>query len=106
MTLEVIGADQFDTKVYKKGKIMRSVICENFGPPENLVVKKLDPLKPKKGQVRIAVEACGVNFPDTLIIKNKYQFKPDLPFSPGGEVTGIIDMLGSDMLQQSLIIYQ
>ena len=76
---------------------MRSVICENFGPPENLVVKKLDPLKPKKGQVRIAVEACGVNFPDTLIIKNKYQFKPDLPFSPGGEVTGIIDMLGSNV---------
>ena len=44
--------------------------------------------------MRIAVEACGVNFPDTLIIENKYQFKPDLPFAPGGEVAGRIDMLG------------
>jgi NADPH2:quinone reductase len=52
--------------------------------------------------VRIATEACGVNFPDTLIIENKYQFKPDLPFAPGGEVTGIVDAVGDGVSQDLL----
>ena len=73
---------------------MRAVICSKFGPPENLTVEDVADLKPESGQVRIAIEACGVNFPDTLIIENQYQFKPQLPFSPGGEVTGRIDALG------------
>jgi NADPH2:quinone reductase len=73
---------------------MRAVVCSKFGPPESLVVQDIADLKPKSGQVRIAVEACGVNFPDTLIIENKYQFKPELPFSPGGEVAGKIDAIG------------
>ena len=73
---------------------MRAVICSKFGPPENLEIKDIADLQPGKGKVRIAIEACGVNFPDTLIIQDKYQFKPDLPFSPGGEVTGKIDALG------------
>ena len=57
---------------------------------------------PLAGQVRIATEACGVNFPDTLIIENKYQFKPDLPFAPGGEVTGIVDAVGDGVSQDLL----
>ena len=73
---------------------MRAVICSKFGPPENLTLEHVVDLKPKNGQVRIAIEACGVNFPDTLIIENKYQFKPELPFSPGGEVAGRVDALG------------
>ena len=73
---------------------MRSVICTKFGPPEGLTVQNLPDLYPDKGQVRIAIEACGVNFPDTLIIEDKYQFKQVLPFSPGGEVSGRIDMIG------------
>lgn len=73
---------------------MRAVMCETYGPPDTLVVKEVDDLTPGKGQVRIAVEACGVNFPDTLIIEGKYQFKPDLPFAPGGEVSGVVDMVG------------
>ena len=73
---------------------MHAVICSKFGPPENLEIKDIADLQPGKGKVRIAIEACGVNFPDTLIIQDKYQFKPDLPFSPGGEVTGKIDALG------------
>ena len=56
---------------------MRSVICEKFGPPESLKIKEVESLVPGKNQVRIAVEACGVNFPDTLIIEDKYQFKPN-----------------------------
>lgn len=74
--------------------MMKAVLCKQHGPPETLVVEDVEspPLKP--GQVRIAVHACGVNFPDTLIIENKYQFKPDLPFSPGGEVAGDVVEVG------------
>ena len=73
---------------------MLAVMCEEFGPPEDLNLKEIPDVTPGKGQVLIKIEACGVNFPDTLIIENKYQFKPDLPFSPGGEVAGTIDALG------------
>ena len=81
---------------------MKSLQCENFGPPETLKLKDLPNLIPTQGQVRIATEACGVNFPDTLIIENKYQFKPDLPFAPGGEVTGIVDAVGDGVSQDLL----
>ena len=81
---------------------MKALICEKFGPPENLVLKEVADLTPLAGQVRIATEACGVNFPDTLIIENKYQFKPDLPFAPGGEVTGIVDAVGDGVSQDLL----
>ena len=65
---------------------MRAVICSKFGSPEDLEVKEVEEPVTGANQVKLKVEACGVNFPDTLIINNKYQFKPDLPFSPGGEV--------------------
>ena len=81
---------------------MKVMLCEKFGPPENLVLKDVADLNPLQGQVRIATEACGVNFPDTLIIENKYQFKPDLPFAPGGEVTGIVDAVGDGVSQDLL----
>ena len=48
---------------------------------------------PGKGQVLVTVKACGVNFPDVLMIQDKYQFKPALPFPPGGEVAGIVKEL-------------
>lgn len=73
---------------------MKAVMCEEFGPPDLLKVRDLPTPEPQKGFVRIRVEACGVNFPETLIIQNKYQFKPDLPFTPGGEVAGVIDAIG------------
>ena len=81
---------------------MRAVICESYGPASTLAVKEVDDLVPGKGQVRIAVEACGVNFPDTLIIQGKYQFKPAPPFAPGGEVSGVIDMLGEGVTRARL----
>ena len=81
---------------------MKAMRCEKFGPPEDLVLKEVADLTPLAGQVRIATEACGVNFPDTLIIENKYQFKPDLPFAPGGEVTGIVDAVGDGVSQDLL----
>jgi NADPH2:quinone reductase len=73
---------------------MKAVLCKAYGPPESLVIAEVEPLTPGPGQVVISVKACGVNFPDTLIIEGKYQFKPPLPFSPGGEVAGIVKELG------------
>lgn len=73
---------------------MKTVMCKEFGPAEKLVVEDQPIPEPGKGQVLIEVKACGVNFPDTLIIEGKYQFKPDLPFSPGSDVAGIVTKLG------------
>jgi NADPH2:quinone reductase len=73
---------------------MKAVLCKAFGPPESLVIEEVDSLKPGKGQVVISVKACGVNFPDTLIIQGKYQSKPPFPFTPGSEVAGIVKELG------------
>src|SRR5438874_11285827 len=73
---------------------MKAVLCKAFGPPESLAIEEVEPLKPGRGQVVIGVKACGVNFPDTLIIQGKYQFKPPLPFAPGNEVAGIVKELG------------
>ncbi len=74
---------------------MKAVLCKVYGPPESLVLEDVEPLKPGRGQVVIGVKACGVNFPDTLIIQGKYQFKPPLPFSPGSEVAGVVKEIGA-----------
>ena len=73
---------------------MKAIVCNAYGGPSTLVLEEIPSLKPAKGQVRIAVKACGVNFPDTLIIEGKYQFKPEPPFTPGGEVAGIVLEIG------------
>jgi NADPH2:quinone reductase len=73
---------------------MKTVLCKEFGPPESLVVEDVPSPTPAPGQVVLAVRACGVNFPDVLLIQNKYQFKPPLPFAPGGEVAGIVTAVG------------
>ena len=73
---------------------MKAVLCKELGPPEKLVVEDVPTLKAGKGQVVVSVKAAGVNFPDTLIIQGKYQFKPEPPFSPGGEVAGVIKEVG------------
>ena len=73
---------------------MKAVLCKELGLPEKLVVENVPSPKPAKGEVVVSVKACGVNFPDTLIIQGKYQFKPEPPFSPGGEVAGVVKELG------------
>jgi NADPH2:quinone reductase len=73
---------------------MKAVLCKQYGPPSSLVVEEVPELVPGAGQVLIDVHAAGVNFPDSLIIQGKYQFKPELPFSPGAEVAGIVKALG------------
>jgi NADPH2:quinone reductase len=74
--------------------VMKAVLCVEHGGPEKLVVADIALPEPGRGQVRISVKAVGVNFPDTLIIQNLYQFKPALPFSPGGECAGIVSAIG------------
>jgi len=69
---------------------MKAIRCNSFGPPSKLVLEEIDNLKPAANEVLISVKACGINFPDTLIIQGKYQFKPDLPFTPGSDVSGIV----------------
>ena len=73
---------------------MRAVLSKAPGGPETLVVEEvLDP-RPMKGEVVIDVKAVGINFPDTVIIEDRYQFKPQRPFSPGGEVAGVVEAVG------------
>ena len=73
---------------------MKALLCKEFGTPDTLILEELEPLKAEAGKVVINVMACSVNFPDILIIQNLYQFKPALPFSPGGEVSGVIKEVG------------
>ena len=74
---------------------MKAVLCKSFGPPESLVVEDIPSPTPGPGEAVIAVKAASVNFPDVLIIENKYQLKPPLPFSPGSELSGIVKEIGS-----------
>jgi len=73
---------------------MKAVLCKEYGPPDTLVIEEVPTPEPGEGQVRLNVHAAAVNFPDVLIIENKYQFKPPLPFSPGGEVAGEVAAVG------------
>lgn len=73
---------------------MKAVLCKAWGPPESLVIETLPDLVPGPGEVVIDVKAAGVNFPDVLIIQNKYQAKPALPFSPGSELAGVVNAVG------------
>jgi len=73
---------------------MRAVLCKSFGPPESLVVEDIASPVPGPGEVVVSVKAACVNFPDVLIIENKYQVKPPLPFSPGTEFAGIVKSVG------------
>lgn len=76
---------------------MKAIICETLGPPSNLQYKEVPNLEPGPKQVVISVKACAVNFPDTLIIQGLYQMRPDLPFSPGSDIAGIIKSVGSEV---------
>ncbi|MEE9099652.1 NADPH:quinone oxidoreductase family protein [Pseudomonas nitroreducens] len=73
---------------------MKAVLCKAFGPAETLVLEDVASPEPKKNEVLLQVHAAGVNFPDTLIIEGKYQFKPPFPFSPGGEAAGVVGAVG------------
>ena len=73
---------------------MKACLCTHYGPPEEMELREVPSPKPGKGQVVVSVKACGVNFPDALMIQDKYQFKPNLPFAPGGEIAGFVKEIG------------
>ena len=73
------------------------MLCKEFGNPDTLTLEQIPELIPSDNEVIISVVACSVNYPDTLMIKNMYQFKPELPFSPGGEVSGVVTKVGSNV---------
>jgi NADPH2:quinone reductase len=73
---------------------MKAVLCKQYGPPDALVFENLPSPRPGDGEVVITMKAASVNFPDVLIIQNKYQFKPPLPFSPGSELAGVVKEVG------------
>jgi NADPH:quinone reductase len=81
---------------------MRALLCTELGPASKLSVAEVEDPTPGPGQVVIDVDAAGINFPDTLIIEGKYQFKPDLPFSPGGEAAGTVSAVGEDVTSVSV----
>ncbi|MDJ1159755.1 NADPH:quinone oxidoreductase family protein [Chelatococcus sp. SYSU_G07232] len=76
---------------------MKAILCKAFGPPESLVVEDLPEPVPGPGEVVVAVSAAALNFFDTLIIQGRYQYRPELPFSPGGELAGTVAVLGPDV---------
>ncbi|KAA0909812.1 NADPH:quinone oxidoreductase family protein [Aquicoccus porphyridii] len=73
---------------------MKAMLSKTPGGPDTLELTELPDPTPAKGQLRIRVRAAGLNFPDTLIIRDLYQFKPERPFAPGGEVAGEVDAIG------------
>jgi len=73
---------------------VKAVLCKTYGPPESLVVEELASPVAGPSEVVLSMKAASVNFPDVLIIQNKYQVKPPLPFSPGSELAGIVKSVG------------
>src|SRR5689334_1565564 len=73
---------------------MKAILCKQHGSPSTLVLEDIPSLEPGPGEVVITMRAASLNFPDLLIIENRYQVKPPLPFSPGSELAGVVARVG------------
>lgn len=73
---------------------MKAIQCKAYGPPSSLVLEEVASPTPKAKEIVVSVKACGLNFPDTLIIQGRYQFKPELPFTPGSDFSGVVKEVG------------
>ena len=73
---------------------MKAILSKAPGGPETLVLEEMPSPEAGKGEVVLDVKAVGVNYPDVLIIQDQYQFKPERPFAPGGEVSGVVKSVG------------
>jgi NADPH:quinone reductase len=78
---------------------MKAVVCRGYGPPSSLQVEDVPDPGAGPGELVIDMRAAGVNFPDLLIIQNKYQHKPPLPFTPGAELAGLVSSTGAGVAQ-------
>ena len=76
---------------------MKAIVCDAWGAPSSLVLRDLPSPVPGPAQVLVRTRAAAVNFPDALIVAGKYQFRPEFPFSPGGELSGEIIAVGADV---------
>jgi NADPH2:quinone reductase len=76
---------------------MKAIVCSRFAPPDSLSLENVEPRALQEGEVRIEVHACGINFPDILLVQGQYQVRPELPFFPGGEVAGIVSEVADDV---------
>src|SRR5437870_13664326 len=73
---------------------MKALLSRAPGGPETLELAELPDPVPGPGQLLVRVKACAINFPDVLIIEDKYQFRPERPFAPGGEIAGGVEAVG------------
>ena len=81
---------------------MKAIVCHAFSSPEKLVLEEIASPEPNEKEVIVAVSACSLNFPDTLIVQGKYQFRPPLPFTPGSDIAGVIKSVGSKVKHLSV----
>ncbi|WP_280305260.1 NADPH:quinone oxidoreductase family protein [Nocardia abscessus] len=75
---------------------MRAAVCPAYGPPEVVQLRESAAPRPAAGQVRVRVAAAAVNFPDVLLIADKYQVSVAPPFVPGSEFAGVVEELGDN----------
>ena len=73
---------------------MKALRTHAVGGPDTLTLDEVDVPTPSKGQVLVDVKACAINYPDTLMIRDLYQFKPERPYAPGGEIAGVVEAIG------------
>ena len=73
---------------------MRALLSTSPGGPDTLELADLPDPEPGPGQLLVRVKACAINYPDVLMIEDKYQFRPERPFAPGGEIAGVVERLG------------
>ena len=76
---------------------MKAVLCESFGPAENLILADIEAPELLPGHVIVEIRACALNFPDVLMIEGKYQSLPPFPFTPGGEFAGVVSEVADDV---------
>ena len=74
---------------------MKALLSREPGGPETLELAEIDDPVPGPGQLLVRVKACAINYPDVLIIEDRYQFKPPRPFAPGGEIAGTVEAVGA-----------
>ena len=89
---------------------MKALLSTEPGPPETLRLSEVPDPEPAPGELLVRVHACAINYPDVLIIEDKYQFRPPRPFAPGGEVAGVVESVGEGVsgwkVGDRLIAYQ
>lgn len=78
---------------------MKAVLSRDAGDPETLVLAELPEPVPGPKEVLVAVKACGINFPDALLIQDKYQIRPPRPFAPGSEISGVVAQVGAGVVR-------